>query len=191
MKYFSRISAHDSFLNDALEYYQEFSLLLDSYMATERKTENRDIFTSLNKKLDLASTNFLIYVSLFIEGFIYDYAARNLGDKYSKEHIDRIDVVSKWIIVPKLVSGKEIDRSRHSFEILQKIIKLRNEVIHFKSKAFDIKNQNANDFLPIDKQIDFKEVIEALIDLGNQIMQNDPEDSMLKWEFKPLKNFKI
>jgi hypothetical protein len=39
----------------------------------------------------------VVFTAMYFEAFIYDYAASCLGDKYSKDHLDKLDFLSKWI----------------------------------------------------------------------------------------------
>ena len=48
----------------------------------------------------------IVFAALAVEAYMYDYAARNLGEQFVASHLDRLDVVSKWVIIPRLVTGK-------------------------------------------------------------------------------------
>lgn len=80
----------------------------------------------------------IIFSALSVESAINDYAAWQLGDKYFDDHISSMDVVSKWIVVPKLVYGSSIDKSGPAYSALKHLIKSRNELIHNKSRNFDL-----------------------------------------------------
>lgn len=49
----------------------------------------------------------ITFAAMSLEAFFYDYAARHLGDDFTKEHLDRLDLPSKLVIVPRLVFGKQ------------------------------------------------------------------------------------
>jgi hypothetical protein len=88
------------------------------------------------------------FASMCLEAFIYDYAASNFSDTFVKNYIDKLDLKSKWVIVPQLVTGKVFDTSSKAYELLTKLVKYRNEIVHAKSKpmhnsAKDIKERDA------------------------------------------------
>ena len=48
--------------------------------------------------------------------------------------MDKLDLISKWVIVPKLVLGREFPRDSQAFEYLINIKKERDKLVHSKSK---------------------------------------------------------
>jgi len=184
------ITIHKSFLQDALGSYNEFNLTFQTYQETNKTAASRRSISELEKRLDGACISFVLSTAFFLEGFIYDYAARNLGDEFSKKYVDKIDVISKWVLIPKLISGSAIDRSRKSFEMLKKVITLRNNIVHFKSSHVTVTKLQRTVITPFHKKINPKEVINALKDLGKQLIKNDPNDLSLENDFKPLYELK-
>lgn len=84
---------------------------------------------------ELAKISFviIIFTAIAVEAYIYDYAARNLGDSFVKDHLDKLDTVSKWLIIPELVTGNKLPKRQHWHGELKKLIKARNSLIHYKS----------------------------------------------------------
>jgi hypothetical protein len=76
----------------------------------------------------------VVFTAMYFEALIYDYSASCLGDRYSKDHLDKLDFLSKWMIIPKLITGKEISKSGQAYELLKKLHKDRNSLVHLKSK---------------------------------------------------------
>lgn len=75
-----------------------------------------------------------LFAAMCLEAFIYDYAATNFSDTYVKKYIDKLDLVSKWVLVPKLVLGNEFPRSGRSFAYIRSIKKERDKLVHSKSR---------------------------------------------------------
>jgi len=90
-------------------------------------------------KVSMSSIRYLmvqhVYAAMCLEAFIYDYGATNLGDTYVKKYLDKLDLVAKWVIIPRLVLGKEIARDGQAFEHLRFIKKERDRLVHSKSRA--------------------------------------------------------
>jgi hypothetical protein len=84
----------------------------------------------------------VIFAHLCLEAFIYDYAAHYFSDAYAKKHLDKLDFLSKWVLIPKLVTGRDFPKDSKAFEYLTKLNRYRNELIHPKSKPLiDMKNR--------------------------------------------------
>lgn len=70
-----------------------------------------------------------------LESFIYDYAAHNFTDSFSKKYLDKLDLLSKWVVIPRLVINKEFPTNSQAFQYLNALIKERNSlIVHPKSK---------------------------------------------------------
>jgi hypothetical protein len=76
------------------------------------------------------------FAGMTLEAFFYDYAADALGDQYVKDHLDKLDLPSKYLVYPKLVCGTAPKKSEHTFELVRNLTRLRNDLVHAKSKAF-------------------------------------------------------
>ncbi len=77
----------------------------------------------------------VLSAALFLEAYIFDYCARRESGKFASKYIDRLDPVAKWIIVPRLIVPPGLDQSLELFERLGKLFRLRNELVHHKTKA--------------------------------------------------------
>jgi hypothetical protein len=80
------------------------------------------------------------FAGMALEAFFYDYAADGLGDSFVEEHLDKLDLPSKYLVYPKLVCGVGPDKSEHTFELVRKLTALRNRLVHSKSKGFPLHN---------------------------------------------------
>ena len=95
-----------------------------AHKALSRMRENEDLLIKS-----------VIFAHMCLEAFIYDYAAHHFSDAYAKKHLDKLDFLSKWVLIPKLVIGKDFPKESKAFEYLTKLNKHRNEMVHPKSKA--------------------------------------------------------
>ncbi len=78
------------------------------------------------------------FAGMTLEAFFYDYAADALGDQYVKDHLDKLDLPSKYLVYPKLVCGAAPNKGEHTFELVRNLARLRNDLVHAKSKAFPL-----------------------------------------------------
>jgi hypothetical protein len=78
------------------------------------------------------------FAGMTLEAFFYDYAADALGDQYVRDHLDKLDLPSKYLVYPKLVCGTATNKGEHTFELVRNLTRLRNDLVHAKSKAFPL-----------------------------------------------------
>ena len=118
-----------------------------------------------------------------IEAYIYDYAARHLGDDFVKNHLDKLDTVSKWIVIPKLITGRELPHEQKWFDLLRNLIKTRNSITHYKTFDIPTSNVNIKQYLrKLDTKSEFlyetaRQSIPLLSILADKIAEIDPEET--------------
>lgn len=88
------------------------------------------------RKLNKEVIKIVIFLSTFLEAYIWDFAAMTLGDNYAKNHLDKLGTVSKWKVIPKLVTGTEIQLNDQDLGVFRGLVKHRNDLVHHKSKDF-------------------------------------------------------
>src|SRR5690606_31855949 len=159
---------------------------LDEYESFKLFEENQKIKTIIGEHFVIS----VIFLSMFLESYIYDFSARNQGDSFTSKFLDKLDTISKWIIIPKIISGVEIDRSRKSFETFKKLIRTRNKLIHWKSKDANIAELYKNRENEIYNLIDLKEVFLAIKDIFQQL-ENGQEIKVHKFYIKYIDENKI
>lgn len=93
-------------------------------------------FLDLKEEAEECSSIVIVFAALCLEAFIYDYGAVNKSDSYMERYVDKLGPVAKWVVVTKLVTGKDFPTDSHAFEMLGKLMKARNDMVHFKS--FDV-----------------------------------------------------
>jgi hypothetical protein len=76
----------------------------------------------------------VVFSHLFMEAVIYDYGATNTSDTYMKNYVDKLDFLAKWVVIPKLITGCPFPTDSQAFQLLTKLKKARNVLIHFKTR---------------------------------------------------------
>ena len=102
----------------------------DHYIEFWKKTQ------TVEDKLISASFIVIVFSAITLEAYIYDYAARYLTDSFVKDHLDKLDTFSKWVVVPALITGRELPPHPNWQGPLRQLIKTRNSIIHHKSAEF-------------------------------------------------------
>lgn len=147
-----RVSIHRHYYRIAVEQRRVYSEL-DAATHQWKTASCDEIDAALEKhqehyeKREQAAVIGITFAAMCLEAFFYDYAASNLGDGFAEEHLDKLDLSSKLLIIPRLVTGKTIDKSSHVFEKVKRLTKDRNYLVHFKSRGFDLHEMHrANEF---------------------------------------------
>jgi hypothetical protein len=148
-----RVTAIGIYSEIARENFQKLIKLESQRLAVEEKIsklEKEDEKLYIQHELDKFEIEtgkyvaiVIVFSAITVEAYIYDYAARHLSDAFVKNYLDKLDPVSKWVIIPPLVTGKELSRKKRWFELLNKLIKQRNNIIHHKSSSLPIKLDEA------------------------------------------------
>jgi hypothetical protein len=76
----------------------------------------------------------IVFSHLFMEAVIYDYGATNTSDSFMKKYVDKLDFLAKWVLIPRLVTGTSFPTDSQAFELMNKLKKARNDLVHFKTK---------------------------------------------------------
>ncbi|MHA2826506.1 hypothetical protein [Vibrio harveyi] len=77
-----------------------------------------------------------IFTGMFLEAFIFDYAARKESINYAETYLDKLDPVSKWVVITRLFNEKGLNVSGTAVQSIKKAFKIRNNLAHNKSKKF-------------------------------------------------------
>jgi hypothetical protein len=79
----------------------------------------------------------VVFSTIALESFIHNYAARKLGEGYTDKHVEKMNLHTKWLLVPQLATGKAIPSDHRGIQLLQKLIKARNFIVHLKAKNIE------------------------------------------------------
>lgn len=88
----------------------------------------------------ICSTIITVFSALCLESLINDYGIIKTSSSYFKNYLDKLDTVSKWVIIPKVIMGKSISTDGDAFQLLKDLYSKRNRLVHPKSKIFDNKD---------------------------------------------------
>ena len=79
----------------------------------------------------------VVFAVTALEHAIYRYALRRLSHEFFVKHLDRLSLVAKWLVIPKLVTGKAPEESGSAISSLRELIATRNELVHAKARVGD------------------------------------------------------
>jgi hypothetical protein len=90
---------------------------------------------------DLISTSAIqtiVFSAMATEAAVYDLAAIHLGDEYARTYLDRLDLVAKWLVVPRLICGKSLRQNGSAITALRTLVRARNSLVHHKSQQVSL-----------------------------------------------------
>ena len=95
--------------------------------------EAGESYYAQQRRIFANSVKTVVFCGMALEAAIYDLAAIQLGDKFALEVLDKLDVLQKWLVVPRLICGKSLRESGPGINALRTVVKARNALVHAKS----------------------------------------------------------
>jgi hypothetical protein len=137
---------------------------------------------SKEKELAKSAVTVIVFSAMAIEAYTYDYASRHLGDNFVKDHLDKLDTLSKWVIIPELITGREMPRHENWHELLARMIKTRNLIIHHKSSDPSAVRDTGKYLKKMSDESDLiyetaRQSVTLLSMLADKIIEMDPEET--------------
>jgi hypothetical protein len=56
----------------------------------------------------VAGIKTIVFSAMALEAAAFEFATLQLGERLAKDYLDKLDVVGKWLIVPRLVCGRSL-----------------------------------------------------------------------------------
>jgi hypothetical protein len=144
--------------------------------------EDKTGFYNLQNEIFKSAITVIVFSATMLEAYIYDYASRNLTDSFVQNFLDKLDPVSKWVVIPKLITGKELPRDHRWFGLLKRLFQQRNSLAHYKSSSPPPKPEDAKAYFRkmVQKETEMvttaREAIELIALLLDEIKDLDAEE---------------
>jgi hypothetical protein len=149
--------------------------------ATDFKVTN---IMPIEDEIDSCCCIIIVMCALTAEGYIYDYAARNLSDNFA-EDIDKLDAVSKWVLVPKLVTGANFPKDGKAYQLLKQLVSDRNYIAHPKSAPYLVFDEQAKDWVVSNKAQRMREFSSSLFEKAQNALNALDELSLVMENLDP------
>jgi len=140
---------------------------------------------------DAAGHISIIFAAMCLEAIINHYATLRSSKKYFENYLDKLDVKSKWIVIPKLFTNVEFNRDSQAFELLGKLMTLRNELVHYKPQTIEYTFNSGDDIKTKENEYikDVKNSIKAMIYVIEELGRTDSNWKEYKWYSRLQKEY--
>lgn len=121
--------------------WERIEYLTNKYEEEGEEEYKKEIEHLLNEAADIKNQRdaaghiSIIFSAMCLEAIINHYAINRTSKTFFENYLDKLDVKTKWVIIPKLLSNVEFNRESQAFELLGKFVKLRNDLVHYKSRV--------------------------------------------------------
>lgn len=150
--------------------------LNELHVNTSKSKKSSDDFTDKvaekNDRIERLALIVIIFCATSLEAYINHYAISNLSKNYLKTYLDKLDLLSKWVVIPRFITGKQLDVGSKGLQDLSWLITLRNKVVHYKSRKIEIAAIKDTDFLWGN---DAKKAIETVKNLAQELKKIDAD----------------
>jgi hypothetical protein len=150
-----RWTHHADYFRLALESWKRIQQLKQEHDAIQASLERHDgasddiaeQLAAKNDEIGKLALVVIVFCAFALEAYINDYAINRLSRSYFKKYLDRLDLVAKWVVIPRLVAQKPVDPGSRALQDVAWLVGLRNDLAHYKSKEVTIEQLTVSDFL--------------------------------------------
>jgi len=86
---------------------------------------------------NVAGIKTIVFSAMALEAAAYEFALIQLGEPLAKTYLDKLDVVGKWVVIPRLVCGRSLREDGPAINGLKGLVAARNALVHHKTKEWD------------------------------------------------------
>ena len=142
------LSSHETFYSIAYRHHCRINqLVTERNKITVNDEKEVDLICKKNATIQRESMVVIIFSALTLEAFINYYGIIHFPCKYFEKHFDKLNPISKWVIIPRLVVGQQLDTSEKTYELLTRLFDLRNKLVHSKPTRKKINELTEEDWV--------------------------------------------
>lgn len=96
-----------------------------------------DAYHEHENRKSVAGIKTIVFSAIALEAATFKFATVQLGEPLARRYLNKLDVVGKWIVIPRLVCGQSLREDSPAMNSLKCLVKARNALVHHKSKEWD------------------------------------------------------
>jgi hypothetical protein len=129
------------------EFKQEHDHFQRSLKGKKISDDDAAVLGSKNEAIGELALIVIVFSAFTLEAYINHYAISRLSRSYFSNYLDKLDLLAKWIVIPKVVTGKTLDPGSRVMQDMSWLVSLRNRLAHFKSRTISVEDLRESDFL--------------------------------------------
>lgn len=184
---------YEDFFHVAIDTYKEIVKLAkesnELQINTSKSEKSSDDFADRvaekNNRIGRLALVVVIFCATSLEAYINHYAISHLSKNYLKTYLDKLDLFSKWIVIPRIITGTQLDPGCKALQELSWLITLRNRLVHSKSRRIEVADIKETDFLWGD---DAQRAIETVKNLAQELNKID-DLILIDWTTKEYEKY--
>jgi hypothetical protein len=142
------LTRHQTFLALAFQHHAIVKALVAKRNARQVKDDADVDFQCLkNAQIQRSGMVSVVFSALALEAFINNYAAERFSKNYFENHLDRLNPVSKWLVIPRLATGKQVATDGKVYGDLKRLFKLRDKLVHYKTRKKNLSQLSEDDWV--------------------------------------------
>jgi len=126
---------------------REHDQFQSSLKGKEISDDDIDFLASRNDAIGELSLIVIIFSAFTLEAYINHYGISRLSRNYFSKYLDKLDLLAKWLVIPRILNGKKLNPGSAAMQDLSWLVSLRNRLAHFKSKTITVKELEESDWL--------------------------------------------
>ncbi|TES86796.1 MAG: hypothetical protein E3J89_01965 [Candidatus Aminicenantes bacterium] len=142
---------YETYFSIAHKAYSEAKKLETERLAIQKASPDAyDLIAKKSDGIERFTIVVILFCALAAEAYINDYGIENLSKNYFTKYLDKLDLVSKWIILPRIITGRQLNPGSNPMQDLSWLTGLRNKLAHSKSRKIPIDKIEKSDFFWIE-----------------------------------------
>ena len=133
-----RMNTYSStYYNIAEDAYESFLAEIESLLPAPGENDDPSEALEQDQRILVSGIKTIVFSAMCIETTAFDFAASQLGDEFVEKYLDKLDIIAKWVVVPKLVSGRTLKADGPAINGLRSLVRSRNSLVHHKSLPYN------------------------------------------------------
>ncbi len=104
--------------------------------------EDINLLRSKNATISQLSLIVIIFSAFTLEAYINDYGIKRLTQDCFSKYLDRLNLISKWHVIPRMITAKKMDDSSEAMQDLVWFDGLRTRMAYFKSETAPVQGKS-------------------------------------------------
>ncbi|MBI3231256.1 MAG: hypothetical protein HYZ45_14165 [Burkholderiales bacterium] len=163
----------ETYYRVAEEAYHGYLIETENLVPSSMPDDAPTTLMQQEKEILIFGLKTVVFSAMCVEAAIFDFAAIHLGDSYSEQYLDKLDLVSKWLVIPRLACSTGLAERGAAINSLRTLVKFRNSLAHQKSKPLDLQKMaiedtnHKSDTFPNDVHTAYKTIVLLSLELNS------------------------